>query len=79
MVDAPSRFGPRESPTETGSIATACGWRHWGASPKERGGPDRACHVGNLGVLTITFGAWLYPEHAAEPHSLEIELVGLEK
>ena len=50
---------------------------HWGGTPQGRGGPDDYCHVDNLATLSLTYGAWLYPEHISEPHAIEVEFVRL--
>ncbi|MFQ6130722.1 MAG: cellulase family glycosylhydrolase [Armatimonadota bacterium] len=52
---------------------------HWQGTPEGRGGEGDYCHVEDLATLTVTFGAWLYPDTADEPHSLEIEYIRLEK
>ena len=52
---------------------------HWGGTPQGRGGADDYCRVENLAALSITYGAWLYPEHLDEPHSIEVEFARLEQ
>jgi hypothetical protein len=52
---------------------------HWSVSPPGRGGAGDACRLDRLSTLTITFGAWLYPGYENEPHTLEIEFVGLDR
>jgi len=51
---------------------------HWNSTPQGRGGEGDHCRVENLAKLNLTYGAWLYPEHFDEPHSFEIEFIGLE-
>jgi hypothetical protein len=52
---------------------------HWDSAPENRGGENDTCRVGNLAMLGITYGAWLYPDTVNEPHSFEVEFVRLEK
>ena len=35
-------------------------------------------HPAELAAVSVCFGAWLYPEHFAEPHTIEIESVAVE-
>jgi hypothetical protein len=32
----------------------------------------------SLESVSVCFGAWLYPAHAAEPHTVEIEAIEVE-
>jgi hypothetical protein len=50
---------------------------HWNQTPQGRGGEGDHCRVENLGSLRLTFGAWLYPGHVDEPHSIEFEFIRL--
>ena len=51
---------------------------HWADTPASRGGPDDFLHPADLVAMSACFGAWLYPGHVAEPHTIEIESVTVE-
>jgi hypothetical protein len=51
---------------------------HWGSTPAGRGGEGDHCRAENLATLSLTYGAWLYPEHENDPHAVEIEFLRLE-
>ncbi len=51
---------------------------HWGSTPAGRGGEGDHCRADNLETLSLTYGAWLYPDHEDEPHTVEIEFLRLE-
>ena len=53
-------------------------YRHWEGNPPERGGPGDHVRPAEIGAVTVCFGAWLYPGHAAEPHTIEIESIAIE-
>ena len=52
---------------------------HWGAAPENRGDANDAPNVNALRSVHITYGAWLYPDTVDEPHTVDIEFIGLEK
>jgi hypothetical protein len=49
---------------------------HW-AHPSGRGGPGDRFHPGRLAEVNFCFGAWLFPQRAAERHAVELEGVWL--
>jgi len=51
---------------------------HWAGNPPGRGGTDDHLHPSEISSVNVCFGAWLYPAHAAEPHSIEIESIEVE-
>jgi hypothetical protein len=51
------------------------GWPH----PENRGGATDHLNPEHLASVSITFGAWLFPEHFAEQHVLDIESIRLDK
>ncbi len=51
---------------------------HWADLPKGRGGPDDRLHPENIAAVSICFGAWLYPDHFAEPHTIQIDSVAVQ-
>lgn len=51
---------------------------HWEGVPAGRGGRDDRLRPDNLAAVNVCFGAWLYPGHAAEPHTIEIERITIE-
>ncbi|MHB8972260.1 MAG: cellulase family glycosylhydrolase [Pirellulaceae bacterium] len=51
---------------------------HWADTPKSRGGPGDTFQPAELVAVSACFGAWLYPEHFAEPHTIEIECIVVE-
>ena len=53
-------------------------FRHWADTPESRGGEGDVLHPADLVAVSVCFGAWLYPEHFAEPHTIEIESVAVE-
>lgn len=48
---------------------------HWAGNPPGRGGAGDQLNPGASAVVSVTFGAWLYPGHEAEPHTIEIESI----
>lgn len=53
-------------------------WAHWDGSPPGRGQPGDRVRPGELSGVNLCFGAWLYPGHAAEPHTIEVESITVE-
>jgi hypothetical protein len=51
---------------------------HWGGSPAGRGGPNDRLRPREISGINVCFGAWLYPAHAAEPHTIELEAIEIE-
>ena len=51
---------------------------HWAGLPENRGGENDKLHTSDLVGVSICFGAWLYPDHIAEPHTIEIEYIAVE-
>jgi hypothetical protein len=51
---------------------------HWAGNPPGRGGADDRLHPREISSVNVCFGAWLYPDHAAEPHTVEIESIEVE-
>jgi hypothetical protein len=51
---------------------------HWAGVPEGRGGANDRLHPENIAAVSVCFGAWLYPNHVAEPHTIEIESIGVE-
>ena len=51
-------------------------FRHW-PHPRGRGGPGDRVRPERVVAVNLCFGAWLYPGHEAEPHTVEIATVGL--
>ena len=52
---------------------------HWGGSTAQRGGKDDHLRPQEIAGVSVCFGAWLYPNHADEPHTIEIESVAVEQ
>lgn len=51
---------------------------HWAGNPPQRGGAGDQLRPREIASLSVCFGAWLYPAHAAEPHAIEIERIEVE-
>ena len=51
---------------------------HWGGVPANRGGEGDRFHPEDAALLTICFGAWLYPDDYDTPHTIEIERAWLD-
>jgi hypothetical protein len=51
---------------------------HWAGTPTDRGHPGDHVRVGDLAAVSVCFGAWLYPDHAAQPHTIEVARVSVE-
>ncbi len=51
---------------------------HWAGNPAGRGAAGDRLRLEEIGSITICFGAWLYPERASEPHTIEVESVTIE-
>ena len=51
---------------------------HWADTPESRGGQGDTFHPADLVAVSACFGAWLYPDHFAEPHTIEIESIAVE-
>jgi hypothetical protein len=51
---------------------------HWGGNPPDRGGAMDRLRPQEIAGVSVCFGAWLYPDHAAEPHTVEIEAIEAE-
>jgi hypothetical protein len=56
-------------------LASLRHFAHWAGNPPGRGGADDHLHPSEIANVNLTFGAWLYPGHAAEPHTIEIERI----
>ena len=54
--------------------------RHFKESrdPTTRGGKEDRLRPADIAVMTVCFGAWLFPQHAAERHAVEIESIAVE-
>jgi len=50
---------------------------HWDGGPPNRGGESDALRPAALSAVNLCFGAWLYPDHAAGPHAIEVERIEL--
>jgi Cellulase (glycosyl hydrolase family 5) len=59
-------------------LADLTHFAHWSGTPQGRGGEGDHCRVAGIETLSITYGAWLYPDHTDEPHSIEFEFIRLE-
>jgi hypothetical protein len=53
-------------------------WAHWDGSPPGRGGKGDRARPHELAGVSVCFGAWLYPIHAAEPHTVDLESITVE-
>ena len=53
-------------------------WGHWSGCPPNRGGNDDRIKPGEISGVNVCFGAWLYPGHVDEPHSIELENMTVE-
>ncbi len=53
-------------------------WGHWSGSPPGRGGEGDRPQPQEFAGVNICFGAWLYPGHAEQPHSIELESITVE-
>jgi hypothetical protein len=53
-------------------------WSGW-PGPQGRGGEGDHMRPERLAAVSLCFGAWLYPEHRAETHVIDIESVRLER
>lgn len=53
-------------------------YKHWGTVPDGRGKEGDRLQPGNISGVSVCFGAWLYPQHVQEPHTIEIESISLE-
>ncbi|MHB0958343.1 MAG: alpha/beta hydrolase fold domain-containing protein [Pirellulaceae bacterium] len=51
---------------------------HWAGTPTDRGQPDDHVRVDALAAVSVCFGAWLFPEHAAQPHTVEVARIAVE-
>ena len=51
---------------------------HWAGNPPNRGGAADRIRPQEIAGVSVCFGAWLYPAHAAEPHTVEIEAIEVE-
>jgi hypothetical protein len=49
---------------------------HW-SHPGNRGAATDRFQPGNVSAVSFCFGAWLFGEHAGEPHGIEVESVSL--
>jgi hypothetical protein len=49
-------------------------YKHWGNHPADRAASDRI-RPEALSAVNVCFGAWLYPAHAAQRHTVEIEQI----
>ena len=46
---------------------------HWAGTPQQPWRTNDRLHPENLVAVSVCFGAWLYPDHVAEPHTIEME------
>jgi hypothetical protein len=53
-------------------------FKHWGGVAASRGREGDRLRTADVAALNVCFGTWLYPDHAAEPHTIEIESILLE-
>ena len=60
-------------------LSTLRHFAHWGTTPKGRGGKDDQIRPKNIAAVNVCFGAWLFPKHASEQHTVEIEEIALVK
>ena len=51
---------------------------HWADNPPGRGGLGDKLQLRDLAGINVCFGTWLYPDHTAEPHTIEIESIEIE-
>jgi hypothetical protein len=51
---------------------------HWGGSPATRGGKGDKPQPESFESVNVCFGAWLFPAHAAEAHTVEVESISVE-
>ncbi len=65
-VDVPGEWGIVEVPLDRLAF-----FAHW-ARPEGRGGGGDRFHPERLSKCTLAIGAWLSPEHAGEPHVLQV-------
>jgi hypothetical protein len=59
-------------------LASLRHWAHWGGTPPGRGGQGDRVRPQELAGVSVCFGAWLYPGHTAEPHTVEVEGITVE-
>lgn len=59
-------------------LASLRHFAHWGGSPPGRGGAADRLRPQEIAGVSVCFGAWLYPNHAAEPHTVDIESIAVE-
>ena len=59
-------------------LGTVKYYRHWGGSTAPRGGPGDRLRPQEMAGVSVCFGAWLYPNHTEEPHTIEIESLTVE-
>jgi hypothetical protein len=50
---------------------------HWAGNPPGRGGEGDHVRPDNLAAVNVGFGAWLYPDHPAESHTVDLESIAL--
>jgi hypothetical protein len=53
-------------------------FHHWGETPGNRGSESDRIHPAELTGVSVCFGAWLYPDHFAEPHQIEVRSIAVE-
>jgi hypothetical protein len=70
-IAVPPGWGTVEVPVA--KLAFFGPWAH----PAGRGGPGDHPHLDRLAKCTLALGAWLNPDHAAEPHVLQVERMEL--
>jgi hypothetical protein len=51
---------------------------HWAGNPPNPGGAADRIRAPDVAVVSVCFGGWLYPAHAADPRSVEIEAIEVE-
>jgi hypothetical protein len=51
---------------------------HWAGNPPSRGGNGDRFQPQEVSAVNVCFGAWLYPDATAQPHTIEIERITLE-
>ena len=53
-------------------------FHHWSETPDNRGSASDRIRPAELTGVSVCFGAWLYPNHFAEPHQFEVRSIALE-
>jgi hypothetical protein len=53
-------------------------FHHWGETPGNRGSESDRIRPAEVTGVSVCFGAWLYPNHFAEPHQIEVRSIALQ-